>query len=192
MSFTESISAEEIELLEYADFDGPIVVVKEIDEDYAEAIEYLSKQKILGFDTESKPTFKSGEPRNGVALLQLSGVDRAYLFRPQYIGLPKSVADILANGNIIKVGAAVHDDIKGLQKYRKFVPKGFVDLQKISENHGILDKSVRKLAAIVLGLRVSKSQQLSNWEASQLSGAQLKYAAIDAWVCREIYIRFES
>lgn len=190
--FAENISAEEIESLEYADFAGPIALIKEIGEDYAEALDYLSKQKVLGFDTETKPSFKHGEPRHSIALLQLSGADKAYLFRLQSLGLPKSIADIMADPEIIKVGAAVHDDIKGLQVYRKFVPRGFVDLQKISANYGILDKSVRKLAAIVLGLRVSKSQQLSNWEAPQLSGAQLKYAAIDAWVSREIFLKLHS
>lgn len=190
--FAENISAEEIEALEYADFAGPIILVSEIGEDYAEAIDYLARQEVIGFDTETKPSFKSGEPRHPIALLQLSGADKAYLFRLQSLNLPKSIADIMADPKIIKVGAAVHDDIKGLQNYRKFTPRGFVDLQKISENYGIMDKSVRKLAAIVLGLRVSKSQQLSNWEAPQLAGAQLKYAAIDAWICREIFLKYCS
>ena len=87
----------------------------------------------------------------------------------------------------MKIGAAVADDIKGLQQYRKFEARGFVDLQKIVWEWGIKDKSVKKMAAIILGMRISKSQQLSNWEAENLSESQQKYAATDAWVCREMY-----
>ena len=95
---------------------------------------------------------------------------------------------ILANPKILKIGAAVHDDIRGLQKHRDFVPAGFVDLQKIVWEWGIRDKAVKKMAAIILGYRISKTQQLSNWEAETLSEGQCKYAATDAWVCREMYL----
>lgn len=192
MEFAESISVEEIEQLELATFDGPIIVVDKINEDYAEAVDYLSAQSVLGFDTETKPCFQPHQPRNQMALLQLSGPDKAYLFRLHSVGLPKPVAAILANPNIVKVGAAVKDDIRGLQKYLKFTAKNFVDLQIIGQDYGIKDKSVKKMAAIIMGVKVSKAQQLSNWEAPVLSGPQLKYAAIDAWICREMYLKLKS
>lgn len=192
MEFAESISVEEIEQLELATFDGPIIVVDKINEDYAEAVDYLSAQSVLGFDTETKPCFQPHQPRNQMALLQLSGPDNAYLFRLHSVGLPKPVAAILANPNIVKVGAAVKDDIRGLQKYLKFTAKNFVDLQIIGQDYGIKDKSVKKMAAIIMGVKVSKAQQLSNWEAPVLSGPQLKYAAIDAWICREMYLKLKS
>ena len=192
MFYSESISNEEIEALETAAFDDPIVVINEKDVDFVEAIDYLSKQKVIGFDTETKPCFQSNSPRNNVALLQLSGEHNAFLFRLHSLGLPKPLSSILSNPHIIKVGAAVKDDIKGLQNYTRFVPRGFVDLQKLVEDYGIKEKSVKKMSAIIMGLKVSKSQQLSNWEAPQLSGAQLKYAAIDAWICREIYLKLNS
>lgn len=192
MEFAESISVEEIEQLELATFDGPIIVVDKINEDYAEAVDYLSAQSVLGFDTETKPCFQPLQPRNQMALLQLSGPDKAYLFRLHSVGLPKPVAAILANHNIVKVGAAVRDDIRGLQKYLKFTAKNFVDLQIIGQDYGIKDKSVKKMAAIIMGVKVSKAQQLSNWEAPVLSGPQLKYAAIDAWICREMYLKLKS
>lgn len=192
MEFAESISVEEIEQLELATFDGPIIVVDKINEDYAEAVDYLSAQSVLGFDTETKPCFQPLQPRNQMALLQLSGPDKAYLFRLHSVGLPKPVAAILANPNIVKVGAAVKDDIRGLQKYLKFTAKNFVDLQIIGQDYGIKDKSVKKMAAIIMGVKVSKAQQLSNWEAPVLSGPQLKYAAIDAWICREMYLKLKS
>ena len=99
----------------------------------------------------------------------------------------KLVARILANKNIVKVGAAVHDDIRGLQHYMKFEAAGFVDLQKIVYEWGIRDKSVKKMAAIILGCKISKTQQLSNWEAPELSQPQQMYAATDAWICIEMY-----
>ena len=94
---------------------------------------------------------------------------------------------ILADDKIVKVGAAVNDDIRGLQKWNNFKPAGFIDLQKIVSEYGIRDKSVKKMAAIIMGIRISKTQQLSNWEAEQLSYAQQLYAATDAWVCREMF-----
>ena len=96
---------------------------------------------------------------------------------------------LLADKRIIKVGAAIHDDIRGLQKLRDFQADGFVDLQKIVADYGIRDKSVKKMTAIILGFRISKTQQLSNWEADTLSESQCKYAATDAWVCREMYLK---
>lgn len=189
MRYPESISSEELSQLENVDFSGPIVSVSQIDEDFIEAIDYLTSQKILGFDTETKPCFTSNAPRNKVALLQLSGEDKAYVFRLNKIGLPAPLASILSDSKIIKVGAAVKEDLKALNAYRKFVPGGFVDLQSLVPEYGIAEKSVRKMSAIILGKKVSKTQQLSNWEAPQLSGSQLKYAAIDAWVCREMYIQ---
>ena len=108
------------------------------------------------------------------------------------MGLPAPLASVLSDNSIIKVGAAVKDDLRGLLYYRKFTPRKFVDLQILVSEYGIENKSVRKMAAIILGRKVSKAQQLSNWEAQQLSGAQLKYAAIDAWVCREMYLTLKT
>ncbi len=192
MQYPASISSEELSQLESVDFDGPIVVVSDLDEDFAEAMDYLKSQTVIGFDTETKPSFTSNSPRHHVALLQLSGRDKAYVFRLNLIGLPAPLVSVLSDGTITKVGAAVKDDVRGLMYYRKFTPRSFVDLQSMVAEYGIQDKSVRKMSAIILGRKVSKTQQLSNWEAPQLSGAQLKYAAIDAWVCREMYLKLKS
>ena len=132
------------------------------------------------------------EPEEGVqrtALLQLASADRCFLFRLSQMKFVREVARVLESGNVVKVGAAVRDDIKGLQKLRWFRPQGFVDLQSVAGEWGIEEKSVRKLAAIVLGSSVSKAQRLSNWEAATLTKAQIGYAATDAWVCLEIYNR---
>ena len=185
-----SISPEEIEKLEPASFPGKIKVVDSLGLEFLKAVRYLKRQKVLGFDTESRPCFSPGQPHYGVSLLQLSGQEKAYLFRIKLIGdIPKQLRAILSDESIIKVGAAVNDDVRGLEKHHDFQPKAFVDLQKMVWEYGIKDKSVKKMAAIILGIRISKTQQLSNWEAETLSDAQCAYAATDAWVCREMYMK---
>ncbi len=187
--FKESITPQEIEKLEYASFPGKIYVIDSVGAEFNRAIAYLRAQKVIGFDTETRPTFTPGQPHYGVALLQLSGPDRAYLFRVKNMGMHRRLCNLMASEKILKVGAAIHDDIRGLQRIHSFEPAGFADLQKIVWEWGIRDKSVKKMAAIIMGIRISKTQQLSNWEAERLSDAQCMYAATDAWVCREMYLR---
>jgi len=188
--YTISISPEEIEKLGLASFPGKIKVINNVGLDFIRAISYLKKQKVIGFDTESRPTFSPKQPHYGVSLLQLSGKDKAFLFRIKLMGgIPGPLRNILANEDIIKVGAAINDDVRGLEKHHSFEPRGFIDLQKIVWEYGIKDKSVKKMSAIILGFRISKTQQLSNWEATELSAAQQAYAATDAWVCREMYLK---
>lgn len=187
--YIETITPREIEKFEYASFPGKIQVIDTVGSEFNRAITYLRSQKVIGFDTETRPCFSPGQPRYGVALLQLSGPEKAFLFRVNRLGMHRRLCNILADKKIIKVGAAVHDDIRGLQKHRDFVPASFVDLQKIVWEWGIRDKSVKKMAAIILGCRISKTQQLSNWEADTLSESQCRYAATDAWVCREMYLK---
>ena len=188
-----SISPEEIEKLEPASFPGKIKVIDSLGLEYLKAVRYLKKQKIVGFDTESRPSFSPGQPHYGVSLLQLSGAERAFLFRIKLIGdIPRALRSVLSDERILKVGAAVNDDVRGLEKHHNFVPKGLVDLQKIVWEYGIKDKAVKKMAAIIMGIRISKTQHLSNWEAETLSEAQQAYAATDAWVCRQMYIKLLS
>ena len=184
-----SITPEEIEKMEPGAFPGEIVVIDHQGLGFFRALDYLRKQRILGFDTESRPNFSPQHHHYGVALLQLSGPDRAYLFRVKSLTMYRRLFKVLADERIVKVGAAVSDDIHGLQRYSDFKPKSFVDLQRVVWEYGIKDKSVKKMAAIILGVRISKTQQLSNWEAEHLSEAQKKYAATDAWVCREMYVK---
>lgn len=187
--FIESITPEQLEKLEYASFPGKIQVIDNVGAEFNRAISYLRSQKIIGFDTETRPTFTPNQPRYGVALLQLSGPEKAFLFRINKMGMHRRLCSLLANPKVLKVGAAIHDDIRGLQKHQEFKPASFVDLQKIVCEWGIRDKSVKKMAAIIMGIRISKTQQLSNWEADVLSESQCRYAATDAWVCREMYLK---
>ncbi len=187
--FIESITPEEIEKLEYISFPGKIYVINSVGAEFNRAVAYLRSQKVIGFDTETRPCFGPGQPHYNVALLQLSGGGKAFLFRLNKIGMRRRLCNLLADKRIIKVGAAIHDDIRGLQKLTPFKPESFIDLQKIVADYGIRDKSVKKMSAIILGYRISKTQQLSNWEADHLSEPQCLYAATDAWVCREMYLR---
>lgn len=184
-----SISPEELEALPLTSFQGEIVVVDKIGRKYWEALDYLKSQTVIGFDTETRPSFGPGARHHKAALLQLAGADRTYLFRLNKIVFLKKVYRLLSDSNIVKVGAATADDVHGLQKYVKFHDESFVDLQRIVWEYGIRDKSVKKMAGIILGIRISKTQQLSNWEAKELSDAQKRYAATDAWVCREMYLK---
>ena len=185
--FQETITPEEIESLELAAFPGAIHVITQPGPDLDHAIEHLASQRFIGFDTETKPVFQAHQPRHHTALLQLSSETEAFLFRLQELGLPQEIADIMADPYITKIGAAVHEDIHGLQHYCRFEPHRFLDLQSFGDNYGIKEKSVRKMAAIILGCKVSKAQQCSNWEADPLSEAQLLYAATDAWICVKMY-----
>ena len=188
-----SLKKMEIEQLSPAAFPGRIEVIDSIGLDFFRAVKYLRRQSVIGFDTESRPCFSPNQPHYGVSLLQLSGKERAFLFRIKMMGdIPKALRKILSDEKILKVGAAVNDDVRGLEKHHDFTPKSFVDLQKIVWEYGIKDKSVKKMAAIILGIRISKTQQLSNWEAEKLSEAQQSYAATDAWVCREMYLKLLS
>ena len=187
-----SISPEEIGELPLAAFPGEITVIDAEDDKFFSAVRYLRRQKVLGFDTETRPTFSPEQHSNGTAILQLSGKERAFLFRVKKLGLPKQLLSVLASSSVIKVGAATRDDVLGLQKIAGFRPRGFVDLQSIVWEYGVRDKSVKKMAAIILGIKISKAQQLSNWEAEHLSESQMKYAATDAWICREMYLKLQD
>lgn len=185
MTFIETISNEQVAALPAIQYNGEIVVV-ETPQALTEACEHLSKQRILGFDTETRPSFTAGVT-NKVALLQLYGGGKCFLIRLNRVQMSKQLTAILHNPKILKIGAAVRNDILGLNALRHFTAGGFIDLQEIVGKYGIADKSLRKISGIVLGKKVSKAQRLSNWEAKTLTPQQQLYAATDAWVCVEIY-----
>ncbi len=188
-TYASSIAGDAIPSMPLTFFEGKIHVIDAPGHEYDKAVRYLGRRRVIGFDTETRPVFTPGAPQNGVALLQLSSGKRAFLFRVHKLGIDEKLAAVLADPKVIKVGAAVHDDIRGLQKITPFKADGFVDLQRICPEWGITDKSVKKLTAIIMGRRISKAQQLSNWEAPRLSDAQKLYAATDAWICREMYLK---
>lgn len=183
--YKENITAEEIAKCDLSWFKGEIVLVDNL-KTYFEVIPRLKGTDVLGFDTETKPSFKKGR-KNSVSLIQLSTDNLACLFRINKIGLPEELIDLLSDPSVIKSGVAVHDDIRFLKGVKRFSPEGFIDLQSFVRDYGIQNSGLKKLTAIVLGFRISKRQQVTDWEAEQLSEAQLVYAATDAWVCHQIY-----
>jgi ribonuclease D len=183
--YKENITVEELAEHELSWFKGEIVLVDNLKTFY-EVFPKLLRSDLLGFDTETRPTFKKGK-KNAVSLIQLSTEDLACLFRINRIGIPDELTDLLSDPTVIKTGVAVHDDIRFLKSVRKFTPDGFVDLQTLVKDFGIQSSGLKKLTAIVLGFRISKRQQVTDWEAENLTEAQQIYAATDAWVCHQIY-----
>lgn len=182
-----TISNEETAMLPAVEFRGPITVV-DSPMDIRAACQYLAGQPVIGFDTETRPSFRVGAV-NRVALLQLSSAERCFLFRLNKIPLERDILKLFEDKNILKIGVAIRDDLKALRQIRLFRERNFLDLQNFVPEWGIAEKSLRKISAIVLGKRVSKAQRLSNWEAATLTEGQQLYAATDAWVCTKIYER---
>ena len=183
----KTISKDEIKDLEQLKFEGPIYCINS-DEDLIKYLPKLKKIKVLGFDTETKPNFVKGEAnQNKVSLLQLASTEETFLVRLPNITMKKELFKVLGNKRVKKIGLAIRDDIKALRKLKDFTPNNFIDLQEYVNQFGIEDMSLRKITAIVLNMRLSKAQRLSNWENDQLQDSQKVYAATDAWVCVEIY-----
>ncbi|MBN2166945.1 MAG: 3'-5' exonuclease domain-containing protein 2 [Marinilabiliaceae bacterium] len=182
---TKTISNEQMNQLPLRHFEGNVVVIENT-EAVDEMVYKLSLCDVIGFDTETKPSFKKGSV-NQVALLQLSTPDTAYLFRLNIIGLHYRIIELLEDETIIKVGVGIRDDLRFLRRLKCFQPKGFVELQTIATDLGFKDTSLKKLAAMLMKVRISKRQRLSNWETNELSQAQIIYAATDAWASLEIY-----
>lgn len=182
---TVTISKEELAQLPLVTYSGNIRLV-DTEELAEEAAKELRNETEIGFDTETKPSFKRGQTNN-VALLQLSTHTVCYLFRLNKIGLPHCVKKILEDEKIVKIGVSIHDDFHNLHKLYSLEPAGFIDLQSFVKKYNINDNSLARIYAILFGHRISKGQRLTNWEADTLSSGQQHYAALDALACIRIY-----
>ena len=187
LNYQAKIEKEKIVEFPIARTDCKIVV---IDKEQAvdEAVKDLYLSDIVGFDTETKPVFTRGK-MNKVALLQLSTEKKCYLFRLQKIGKNETLKNFLESTKILKIGLSVKDDFRMLNRWTKVKPQNFVELQTFVKNFGIEDMGLQKIFAILFSQRISKREQLSNWETETLSRAQQVYAATDAWACRQIYLK---
>ncbi|MHB9056077.1 MAG: 3'-5' exonuclease [Paludibacteraceae bacterium] len=184
--FRPKISKEEINQLPLVEFRGKIIVVDNKEKEN-KAIGELSKEKVVGIDTETRPSFKRGVFYK-VSLLQFSTENTSYLFRLNKIGFSDKLTEFLSKKEILKVGLSLRDDFNGLGKQKKFKPECFVDIQNIAKEYGILELSLQKIYAIIFGQKISKSQRLSNWENEVLTEKQQRYAATDAWATLQIYL----
>lgn len=188
--FALHIDKNTIQTLPLTSFEGEVIIV-DLPEKVQEAVEYLSQFTILGVDTEARPSFKRGV-HYPTALVQVATMERCYLFRLTHVGMPKELAQIFANPNICKVGLAFKDDLNGLRRRRDFKPTNCIDLQSIVCKYGIMELGLQKIFAIIFGQKISKAQQLTNWENSHLTPEQAKYASTDAWATLKIYLELQK
>ena len=182
---THHINSDLLQWMPVVAFDGEVIVVDRV-EQVPEAVAYLSAQPVVGVDTESRPSFTRGI-HYPTALVQIASHERCYLFRLTHIGMPQELADFFANPAVCKVGLAFRDDINGLRRRRNFSPANCVDIQHMVPQYGILDLGLQKIYAICFGKKISKSQQLTNWENTHLTPEQARYASTDAWATLLIY-----
>lgn len=183
--FDKNISAEELNELPLGAYEGEVVLVTD-PKQVAKAIREISQFDRLGFDTETKPVFVRGH-HNKVAILQLATPEKVYVFRLNSTGLTPELKGLFENEDILKIGVAIRDDIKALQHLKNFHARGFLELTVLTKAAGFEAEGLKKLTALILGFRISKSAQTSNWEAPKLDEKQISYAATDAWVCLRMY-----
>lgn len=186
-----SIPKQLLPTLPQARFAGRITVIDSVDQ-ARQALRALRRAGIVGFDTETRPSFRRGHPHK-VALMQLSTDDRCFLFRLNKMGLSRALCNFLQDPSVIKVGLSVHDDFNVMRRsVFELRPQGFVELQTYVKLFHIKDISLQKIYAILFGEYMPKSQRLTNWEADELTQHQQAYAAMDAWACLRIYKYLKS
>jgi ribonuclease D len=190
MSPTIKITKEQVNALPLKAYEGPITLVDD-DAKMATALKQLRREKVLGFDTESRPSFKKGQ-NYPASLVQLGGESHVWLFQIHKLDDLSGLWGILSRRKPLKVGVAIADDIKKLQDIRDFKPAGFVEIADLTQKAGILNTGLRSLAGLLLQMRVSKRAQVSNWARSRLTDVQIQYAATDAWVSRELYLHVKD
>lgn len=188
---TIAIAKDAVAQMPGVSYPGDIVVV-DTPSKARTALRQLSRNRVVGFDTETRPSFQRGRLHN-VALMQLSTPDVCYLFRLNILGISDGLKEFLENPEIIKIGLSVHDDFSVMRRLCPTLdPRGFIDLQEYVKYFNISDISLQKIYAIIFNERISKTQRLTNWEAETLTEAQQTYAAIDAWACLRLYSRLRS
>lgn len=168
-----------------AKFEGRAIVVENA-ADARQAAAFLAKQPMLGFDTETRPSFHKGDNHN-VALIQLSTDTECFLFRINLMGFTEPLVRLMENPDVLKIGLSTKDDFHGLSKLSECSPRGVVELQNLVRKYDIGDMSLQKIYAILFGQHISKGQRLTNWEAAKLTEHQIGYATLDAWACLRIY-----
>ena len=186
-TFQHHISKEAVQDLPLVRFSGEVIVIDK-PENVHEAVEYLKSQEMIGVDTEARPSFTRGV-HYPTALVQIATEERCYLFRLTHIGMPAELTEVFSNNKICKIGLAFRDDLNGLRRRRDFTPANCVEIQSLVWKYGILDLGLQKIFAIIYGQKISKAQQLTNWENTHLTAEQARYASTDAWATLLIYKR---
>lgn len=187
--YLRAFSKEEINELPLRRYEGPVSVIR-TDKQRSRALREMEGESLLGFDTETRPVFRKGRKPGPPSLVQLATATKAYVFQIGVLPMCDGLCDLLADEAVVKTGVAVRDDVLGLRRLAEFMPAGFVDLSDISSRANMQTHGLRNLAANLLGFRISKSVQCSNWAKDRLTPQQIVYAATDAWISRELYLAF--
>jgi len=182
-----TISHEEIGNLPLKAYSGRIELIQEA-RHLPSVVKEIVRHEVVGFDTETRPSFRKGQLFK-VSLMQLATPEKVFLIRLQHTGITTEIKHFLESSDVVKTGVGIRDDLNALNRIQRFKPEGFIDLVPLARGAGLKVESVKKLAGLILGFRISKSAQTSNWEAKTLTGKQIEYAATDAWVCLELYRR---
>jgi len=182
-----TINREELNELPIGGWEGETILIDK-PEDVESAIQAINKETIIGIDTETRPAFKKGVVYH-ISLIQIATRDCTYLFRINHVGLSDGLIKLFESEEIMKVGIDLNYDINLLQRVKRFTPRNVIELNSYCTQKGFLVMGLRKLSALILGIRISKRQQTSNWEAETYTPAQIRYAATDAWACRALFVR---
>jgi len=184
-----SISKEEIANLPIRRYEGEVSLVTTL-RDLDRAREDMREERVLGLDTETRPSFRKGESHLP-CLVQAATARAVYLFQLSRLEVFPALVELLAKPDLVKAGVGLAHDLRQLKLVFPFTVKNAVDLGVVARRRGLGQTGVRNLAGIFLGFRIPKGNRTSNWAASRLSPAQISYAATDAWACRELFLRFE-
>jgi ribonuclease D len=184
------ISREEMIELPIRRYEGPVHVVVG-HPDIERARQDILQERVVGFDTETRPAFKPGE-KYRPSLVQFATANAVYLLQVQQHDFSGVVREVLSSEFIVKAGVSVTDDMRNLKQLFEFAERSVVDLGMVAERNGLKQTGVRNLAGIFLGARIPKGTKTTNWAARRLTPQQIAYAATDAWVCRELYLRFKE
>ncbi|MBU0483125.1 MAG: 3'-5' exonuclease domain-containing protein 2 [Proteobacteria bacterium] len=188
--FDRRMTRDEINEMPIRGYNGTIKLVR-TEEELERAVEELSMESVLGFDTETRPAYVKGQSYPP-ALIQLAGAKTVYLIQLKQLKFPGKLRKILENKNIIKAGVSISFDLQQLKELGPFTEAGFVELADLAKEIGIRNHGLRGLSAVLLNFRISKGAQRSNWATEELTNKQIRYAATDAWVGRELYLGFKD
>lgn len=187
-SSVTSISREDMSDLPIRRYEGSVHVVAG-QPDLRHAMDDILQASVVGFDTETRPAFRPGESYLP-SLVQFATASAVYLLQVQQHDFAGAIREILGSETIVKAGVSVGDDLRSLKRLFEFDERSVLDLGKVAQRHGLKQTGVRNLAGMLLGMRIPKGAKTTNWAARRLTPQQITYAATDAWVCRELYLRF--